>query len=202
MFELGGLSAGGVESALRSANRDGGTKAKPNKPSPVANALGSAAVMLVLLLWWIGVIRFGGMPLSDYQVLVGGVDYSEAVRATVNLIWWPFVGYAVTRICFDLFRAANTRRVRAIALGDGLLAAARAALAGWILLMSPVGLQLGATSFGDVVERLHVMFTQGRWSFDNVLVLILASILLEAVVRIAISVWRLLMGRPAATEGA
>jgi hypothetical protein len=194
-FEVARLDSEGFERALGSGAGAPARVRKSQPMSPVARALSSAVAAAVLTAWWIGAIHFGGLAMSDWVVEVAGVDYSQAVRDTITLIFWPVVGYGVARVLFDLFRAANPRAVRVTALGDIGLACGRLAMTGWLLLVSPLGRALGITDPASVIERvrdtLQTGFSTGVWSLSGMVVLIMAASLLEPVGRILISLVRL-----------
>lgn len=201
VFEVTRLDAEGFNRAINS-----GAGASPSvratsrrRMSPVARALSSAVAMTVLIGWWVGAIHFGGVPLDDWVVEIAGVDYSQAVRETVTMIFWPVIGYGIARVLFDLFRAAHPRAVRLTGLGDIVLAAGRLAMSGWVLLMSPFGQALGTTSFPVVVERvrdtLETGIHTGVWNLTGVITLILVAVLLEPVGAMLSGLWRALTGR-------
>lgn len=196
-FEVARLDAEGFNRALNSgAGAPASVKAMTAKPkSPVARALGSAVGVAVMLLWWIGAIQFGGVPLGEWVVEIGGVDFGPAIRETVSLIYWPVVVYGAIRISFDLFRAANPRAVRLTALVDIILAAVRGVFGLWLLFYSPFGRMLNVDSLSSVLERIRDGVHGLGWDFSLVITLILASVILDAVFRILISIWRLLTGR-------
>lgn len=196
-FEVARFDAEGVNRAFTSGAGVGpSVKVATTRPkSPVGRALASAVGVTVMLLWWIGAIRFGGVPLGDWVVEIGGVDYTQAVRDTVTPIFWPVVVYAVWRILFDLFRASNPRAVRPIALGDIALAVARGVFGLWLMFGSPVGRMLDVTSLQSVFDRLRDMFRDGQWDFSAIVIIILASVIIDAAFRILISAWRFVTGR-------
>lgn len=195
-FEVARFDAEGLNRALNSgAGAPEPIRVVARPKSPVARALGSAVGVTVMLLWWIGAIQFGGVPLSDWVVEIGGVDYGPAVRDTVALIFWPVVVYGLIRISFDLFRAANPRAVRQTALVDIILAAVRTVFGLWLMFVSPFSRMLEIGSAGDVLDRLESLLRNGDWNLSVILVIILASLILDSVFRIVISTGRLLSGR-------
>lgn len=201
-FEIARFDMEGVNKALNSgAGAPEPIRAARSRPkSPVARALGSAVGVTVMLLWWVGAIRFGGVPLSEWVVEIGGVDYSQAVRDTVSLIFWPVVVYAGGRITFDLFRAAQPRAVRLTALGDIALAAARGVFWVWLLLWSPVAQMVGVTSPQWVFERLQTLIQLGDWDVSAFVVIFLGAAIIDSIYRIVISAWRFLTGRDSRLE--
>lgn len=201
VFELTRMDVEGIDRAINSGAGapESVRAARRQSMSPVARALSSAVAVAVMTAWWIGAIRLGGVPLDAWVVEVSGVDYTEAVRDTVSLIFWPVVGYGVARVLFDLFRAANSRAVRLAAIGDILLAGVRVAFYGWLILTSPISSFLGVPDLASLIERVRDLIqtgiTTGTWSLSGVIVLILASLMVEAICRILISVVRLVTGR-------
>ena len=198
VFEVARLDAEGFNRALSSGRCAPARLRKSESMSPVARALSSAVAAAVLTAWWVGAVHFGGLPMSEWVVEIAGVDYSQAARNTVALIFWPVVGYGAARILFDLFRAATPRAVKMTALGDIVLACGRLAMTGWLLLVSPMGRALGISDVGSVVERvrdtIQTGIGTGVWSLSGVVVLILAASLLEPAGRILISLVRLISG--------
>lgn len=200
-FEITRLDTEGFDRALNSgAGAPSSVRAMRGRSmSPVARALSSAVAATVLTAWWIGAIRFGGVPLDEWIVEIAGVDYTQAVRETVSIIFWPVVVYGVSRVVFDLFRAANPRAVRLTAVGDIVLAAGRLVMFGWLLLVSPISRALGIVDVGSVVERIRETVQTGIhtgvWSLSGVIVLILAAMLIDPMCRILVCVWRFLTGR-------
>jgi len=198
-FEVVRLDAESFNSALGSGAGAPESIRKSKTMSPVARAVSSAVAFTVLTAWWIGAIRFGGLPMDEWVVEIAGVDYSEAVRSTVAMIFWPVVGLGVARVLFDLFRAAHPRAVRMTAVGDIGLALANLALTAWLLLRSPIGEVLDISGLASVVERVRETIesgiSTGVWSLSGIVVVILATFLLEPVGRILISVVRLVTGR-------
>jgi hypothetical protein len=201
VFEIARFDMEGVNTALKSgAGAPEPVKAVSRPKSPVGRALGSAAGVTVMLLWWVGAIRFGGVPLSDWVVEIGGVDYSVAIHDTVALIFWPVVVYGVSRIAFDLFRAAQPQAVRLTALGDIGLAAARGVLWAWLLFWSPVALMLDVTSLQAAFDRLETLVRIGDWDVSAFVILFLGSAIIDSVHRIVISAWRFVTGRDSRLE--
>ena len=200
-FEITRLDSEGFDRALNSgAGTPSSVRAMRSKSmSPVARALSSAVAAAVLTAWWIGAIRFGGVPLDEWVVEVAGVDYTQAVRDTVTTLFWPVVAYGVSRIVFDLFRAGNPRAVRLTAVGDIVLALGRLAMMGWVLFGSPVGRALGVTDLTSVIERcrdtVQTGVSSGVWSLSGIIVLIMAVSLIEPVGRIVGSAWAFVTGR-------
>ena len=200
-FEVARLDAEGFNRAINSgAGAPSSVRTMRSKSmSPVARALSSAVAATVLTAWWVGAIHFGGVPLDEWIVEIAGVDYTQAVRQTVTMIFWPVVIYGVSRVVFDLFRAANPRAVRLTALGDIVLATGRLMMSGWVLFGSPIGRALGVTDFVSVIERfretIQTGLTSGVWSFSGVVVLMMAVSLLEPIGRIVASVWAFITGR-------
>ena len=196
VFEIARFDMEGVNPALKSgAGSPASVKAATRPQSPVARALGSAVGVTVMLLWWVGAIRFGGVPLGDWVVEIGGVDYSPMVRDTVALIFWPVVVYGVSRIAFDLFRAAQPRAVRLTALGDIAMAAARGVLWVWMLFWSPIAQALDIGSAQAAFERLQTLVQTGDWDVSAFVVIFLGSAIIDSLYRIVISAWRFLTGR-------
>lgn len=201
VFEIARFDMEGVNTALKSgAGAPESVKAAARPQSPVARALGSAVGVTVMLLWWVGAIRFGGVPLGDWVVEIGGVDYSLAVRDTVALIFWPVAVYAVSRIAFDLFRAAQPRAVRLTALGDIALAAARGVLWVWLLFWSPIAQALDIPSVQAAFERLQTLVQVGDWDVSALVIIFLGSAIIDSIYRIVISAWRFLTGRDSRLE--
>lgn len=198
VFEVARLDAEGFNRALSSGPCAPANVSKSQSMSPVARALSSAVAAAVLTAWWIGAIHFGGLAMSDWVVEVASIDYSQAVRETIALIFWPVVGYGVARVLFDLFRATNSRAVRMTALGDIVLSCGRFTITGWLLLVSPVGRALGITDAASVIERardtIQTGISSGVWSLSGVAVMILAIWLLGPFGRILISLVRLASG--------
>lgn len=200
-FEVARMDAEGFNRALNS-----GTGAPQSvravsgqTMSPVARALSAAVAAAVLTAWWIGVIRFGGLPMDEWIVEVAGVDYTQALRETVTMIFWPFVVYGVARVLFDLFRAANPRAIRLTAVGDIGLSAGRLVIFGWLLLASPLSRALGVDGPWSVVEQVREVIETGIgtgvWSLPGIVVTILAFMLLEPAGQILTSAWRFVSGR-------
>lgn len=200
-FEIARFDMEGVNTALKSgAGAPRTVKAVARPQSPVARALGSAVGVTVMLLWWVGAIQFGGVPLSDWVVEVGGVDYSPAIRAIVEMIFWPVVVYGMARIGFDLFRAAQPRAVRLTALGDIALAAARGVLWVWLLFWSPIAAMIEVATVQDAFERLRTLVEVGDWDASAFVILFLGSAVIDSAYRIVISAWRFVTGRDSRLE--
>lgn len=197
-FEVARLDAEGFNRALGSGAGAPESVRKTQRMSPVARALSSAVAAAVLTAWWAGAILFGGVPLNEWVVVVAGVDYTHAVRETVSLIFWPVVVYGVSRVLFDLFRAANPRAVRLAAVGDIALACARFVFTAWLLLISPLSRALEVGDLRQALERtwdtVQSGFQSGVWSLSGIVVMIMVMSLLEPAGRILISLVRLVTG--------
>lgn len=200
-FEVARMDAEGFNRALNSgAGAPQSVRAVSGQTmSPVARALSAAVATAVLTAWWIGAIRFGGLPMNEWIVEVAGVDYTQALRDTVTMIFWPVVVYGVARVLFDLFRAANPRAIRLTAVGDIGLSAARVVMFGWLLLVSPLSRALGVDGPWSVVERVRDVIETGIgtgvWSLSGVMVMILAFTIIEPICQILTSAWRFVSGR-------
>ena len=196
LFELGRLNADTWGKAMQSGQpKVVYVDATGSRMSPVARALASATAMAVFLLWWVGALRLGGTGVEDIEALVWGVDYTAAVQAVIAALWWPVVVYGVCRVAFDLFRALRPRAVRMAALGDIGLACARAVGAAWVLFVSPLGVQLEASTPGAAFEQVRDVIRNGGWDVEVTVIVILGFIILEAAARVLISLGRLATGR-------
>ena len=196
LFELGRLNADTWGKAMQSGQpKVVYVDATGSRMSPVARALASATAMAVFLLWWVGALRLGGTGVEDIEALVWGVDYTAAVQAVIAALWWPVVVYGVCRVAFDLFRALRPRAVRMAALGDIGLACARAVGAAWVLFVSPLGVQLEASTPGAAIEQVRDVIRNGGWDVEVTVIVILGFIILEAAARVLISLGRLATGR-------
>ncbi|MBN8553450.1 MAG: hypothetical protein J0L52_11215 [Caulobacterales bacterium] len=200
-FEVARMDAEGFNRALNSgAGAPQSVRAISGQTmSPVARALSAAVATAVLTAWWIGAIRFGGLPMDQWIVEIAGIDYTQALRETVTMIFWPVVIYGLIRMSFDLFRATNARAVRMTALGDIGLSAGRLTIYSWLLLVSPLSRALGVDGPWSVIERVRGVIetgiNSGVWSASGVVMMILAFMILEPTFQILASAWRLISGR-------
>lgn len=198
MFEFDPLDADTINKGIADSDKGGARKAPVvvgfNSGSPVARALTSAAAHLVLLLWWAGALNVGGLDFSSDAVMFDGVGYGALLNQMVALLWWPVIGYLIARIAFDLFRAANPDAVRAIGLGDFVLASARLAGFLWTWTSSPLSPIVQVPSVADLVERLQSLF-HGEWTLGAILTLIVAFGILGAVFDMLRALFRMARGR-------
>lgn len=200
-FEVARMDAEGFNRAINSgAEAPQKVRAASDQTmSPVARALSAAVAAAVLTAWWIGAIRFGGLPMDQWIVEVAGVDYTQAIRDTVTMIFWPFAIYGGVRVLFDLFRAANPRAVRLTALGDIALSSGRLIVFSWLALASPLSRALGVEGVWSVIERIRDLIQTGVqtgvWSLSGIIVMILGSMVIEPAGQILVSAWRFVSGR-------
>jgi len=201
IFEVARMDADGLNRALNSgAEAPQSVRAASGQTmSPVARALSAAIAAAVLTAWWIGAIHFGGLPMSEWVVEVAGVDYTQAIRDTVTMIFWPFAIYGGVRVLFDLFRAANPRAIRLTALGDIALSSGRLVMFSWLALVSPLSRALDVEGVGSVIERIRDLIQTGVqtgvWSLSGIVVMGLAFMIVEPAGQILTSAWRFVSGR-------
>lgn len=192
LFELGSLDADALERQFRAG---GGVHIKTPRrrrgESPVANAMASAAVMVVVMLWWVGLLPIGELRPGPGDLVIGGVDYGAILNTIVDLAFWPVLAYLAVRILFDLFRAWRPGAVRRIAAGQIALAGARLAAVVWIWTLSPLAPVIRVESVSDVIEAARRMFSGGL-DLQALLTVAMVFITLETVAVIGRNLWRLL----------
>ncbi|MBI1406223.1 MAG: hypothetical protein GC145_08875 [Caulobacter sp.] len=196
LFELGSLDADALERQFRAGAAAGQARGsrRLRSTSPMANAMASAAVMVVVLLWWVGLLPIGDLRPGPGDIVVGGVDYGAILNTIVDVAFWPVLAYLGVRILFDLFRAWRPGAVRRIAAGKIALAAVRLAAAVWIWTVSPLAPIIRVESVSDVIEAARRMFSGGL-DLQALLTVAMVFITLETVAVIGRNLWRLLAPR-------
>ncbi|MEO6341364.1 MAG: hypothetical protein ABIO39_15075 [Caulobacteraceae bacterium] len=171
-------------------------------PSPIGRALGAIAVGTVMVLWWIGVLRFGVVgTMDDLRELsldpgpLQGVDWIALQQA----LFWPVLGYGVAVILQGVAmlmypRAVWLRGLTNLVIGGGLLA-----ICGWIWTASPLAAAVHVDSVTGLAIRVKDLFQHGSpRPLASVLTLMLACVAFSALCRVVRGLFQLL---PSAPEG-
>lgn len=194
VFELGSLDAEALERQFGGATpfkirrrsawrRDG---------SLVGNALASATVTLVVMLWWTGLLPIADLRPGAGAVVIGGVDYGAILTSIVEIAFWPILAYLTARIVFELFRAWRPSALRRAALGNFGLAALRLAGAWWLWTISPLAPLIYVDSLQGVVDAARSL-TSGNISVAAILTLCVVFTMVEAIWTMVASLWALVL---------
>lgn len=155
-----------TERLKATASGNGGVPAKPKRRAPPAlRAAASAFGWTVVLLWWTGLLGGQIAPANiGNGLIIEGFDSGRAVADTVALAYWPVIGFAATRILFDVLRVVTGSPVRLTALGDILFGAAAAWGVWWLWMLSPISGPIRVDDVPAFVDRVQAMIHGGGWA--------------------------------------
>ncbi len=127
------------------------------RPPPIGRGLGAIAAGSVLVLWWIGALRFGVVGrVGELREL--GLDPGplEAVDwAGLRLmLFWPVLGYGLAVVLFGAVILARPRAQWLHGLLDIAIGAAVIAFACWLWTASPLAAAIQVDSLADLAVRL------------------------------------------------
>ncbi|KQS55463.1 hypothetical protein ASG17_05080 [Brevundimonas sp. Leaf363] len=190
VFEWTAFGADGWAERLKATASGTGTVAggvsKPRrKAPPTVRAAASAFGWTVVLLWWTGVLGGQIAPAAiGAEYVENGFDWGVAVARTVDLAYWPVVGFIACRIVFDALRVLTGSPVRLTALGDIGFAAATAWGVWWVWMWSPISGAIRVESIDQLVDRVQAVAQTGGWSLAFVLMLCATFAFIAEVFRI------------------
>ena len=176
---------GGASKAERTAKR---------RRSETGEALSNVIAWTVVLLWWTGTFRIPGLHPMEWEYVRAGVDWGAMTRETYQWLYFPVIAFGLTRVAFDLGRAAWPGARLYAGVGGAAFALGRVALAAWLWLASPFSAAIAVQTWPEFVERARAAFHPG-YDTAGIVMLIVAFIAVEGVFAAVGSLAR--MGRAA-----
>lgn len=198
LFEMARFERGAVARAV-SGTRAATGAALPLSTSGAGAAMAAAAWSLILFLWWVGAIHFGGIRPESLGTVAGGVDYRPIAASMVAALFWPVFVYLLARVVFHLARVGarpgDPRHVRGVAAGEFTFAAARLAIFAWVWTGSALAPVIQFQGIDALFERLEGIGRGEFWSVLAIVTIIAIAATAEAAGSMIANAGRMLMGR-------
>ncbi len=205
-WDLASLREAVAAHGWRPVRRQWASGVRWSRRSLIGRALGAIAAGTVLVLWWLGVLRFGlvgsAAELRELNLDPGalaGVDWAGVKQ----VLFWPVLGYGLAVIAQGAVMLARPRGMWLVGLFDAALGGAQIALAAWLWTASPLASAIDVDSLTGLAVRLKSAFQHyPPMALAPQVTLCVGFMALIGLAQVLRGLWEIVAPPPAMTEAA